>query len=711
MRSQRGRSNASNMSASAAQVPYATYDVYVYWGGRTPQETVPATMTVAFQLWDGAAWVTSGTKYIRDNNRVWDGTYDESTATTAAAAVDGNEYVVFRGVTASTFRVSATMGQRTGICGLQIVEQVPALPPAPIIAGPSSANGTFGQPFSYAIAASGNPISYGATGLPAGLVLDPTSGTISGAPAAAGIFDVTLSATNAGGTGTAALALEIARAAQMIAFPNPGPKTYGDAPFALGATASSGLPVAYAITSGPATLSGGTVTLTGAGTVTIAAAQAGNANFLPAAPVEISFVVHQAPQTIAFPNPGPKTYGDAPFALNATASSGLSVAYAVTSGPATLSGNLVTLTGAGLVTITASQAGNANYLAAALVSVSFEVQRAPAQIELANLWQFYDGQPRTVTATTTPAGLAVDITYNGNATPPVYPGSYDVAAVVTDPNYIGSASGTLIVAASITVRHAPALNGTVEGSVHVLSAESIALNGSSVLSGDLLVPGTPAVQLNGSPTFGGAVDGPGDAEPSNHTIALNGGAVLGGLVRRIDPVSLPIVAAPPAPAGTRDVALNHGNGDPGDFATLRNLTLNGNAGPLATPPGTYGSFVANGNSGFILGVAGSTAPAVYNLQNLVLNGKGALQIVGPVVLTLAGETTFNGEIGAAGQPELLLLRIVSGGLTLNGGATLHGFVDAPNGTVAINANATLEGGVASDRLIVNGHGRLDGESP
>lgn len=125
MRGQRGQSNGSTMSATVAQVPaeYTTYDVYVYWGGRTPQESVPATMTVNFQLWNGSAWVTSETKYIRDDNRVWDGTYNESTATSSAAAVDGNEFVVFRNVTAGTFRVSATCGVRTGISGLQIVRR------------------------------------------------------------------------------------------------------------------------------------------------------------------------------------------------------------------------------------------------------------------------------------------------------------------------------------------------------------------------------------------------------------------------------------------------------------------------------------------------------------------------------------------------------------------------------------------------------------
>jgi hypothetical protein len=77
-------------------------------------------------------------------------------------------------------------------------------------------------------------------------------------------------------------------------------------------------------------------------------------------------------QTITF-NPLPNvTYGVAPITLTATASSGLSVSYAVT-GPATVSGSTLTIIGTGLVTVTASQAGNANYAAATPVSQSFTV--------------------------------------------------------------------------------------------------------------------------------------------------------------------------------------------------------------------------------------------------------------------------------------------------------------------------------------------------
>lgn len=63
-----------------------------------------------------------------------------------------------------------------------------------------------------------------------------------------------------------------------------------DAPFYLNASASSGLPVSFSITSGPATVDGNTVTLTGdPGIVTVKASQEGNAEYAPAEDKEASF--------------------------------------------------------------------------------------------------------------------------------------------------------------------------------------------------------------------------------------------------------------------------------------------------------------------------------------------------------------------------------------------------------------------------------------
>ena len=167
---------------------------------------------------------------------------------------------------------------------------------------------------------------------------------------------------------------------------------------------------------------------------------------------------------------------------------------------------------------------------------------------------------------------------------------------------------------------------------------------------------------------------------------------------------MPVVAPPPAPAGTRDVAINAPSQDPGDFATIRTLTLNSQAGAVAVPAGTYGTFVANGPSAFVLGVAGATTPSIYNLQSLTLNSGAALQVVGPVIVTVANSVTINGTAGASGSPGLLRLEVASGGVTVNSNAVLNGSVIAPSGTVIVNG--TLNGSVIADRLIVNGNGIL-----
>ena len=68
----------------------------------------------------------------------------------------------------------------------------------------------------------------------------------------------------------------------------------------------------------------------------------------------------KASQTITFNSPGNQTYSVAPITLTATASSGLTVGYTVPAGPAGVTNNVLTINGAGSVTIVASQPGNAN---------------------------------------------------------------------------------------------------------------------------------------------------------------------------------------------------------------------------------------------------------------------------------------------------------------------------------------------------------------
>jgi hypothetical protein len=157
-------------------------------------------------------------------------------------------------------------------------------------------------------------------------------------------------------------------------------KVFGVAPFVVTApTSSSNLPVTISVISGPATLSGNTVTLTGVGTVILAANQAGNENYSAASEVTTSFSVAKASQTIeAFSAISEKLSTAMPFAVTAPiASSGLPVTLSVKSGPATIADNIVTLAGSGDVVLAANQVGNENYNAATEVTTSFNVSNPP----------------------------------------------------------------------------------------------------------------------------------------------------------------------------------------------------------------------------------------------------------------------------------------------------------------------------------------------
>ncbi|MFN7564028.1 MAG: MBG domain-containing protein, partial [Prosthecobacter sp.] len=69
---------------------------------------------------------------------------------------------------------------------------------------------------------------------------------------------------------------------------------------------------------------------------------------------------------------------------------------------------------------------------------SITIAKATATVTLGSLAQTYNGSARTVTATTSPAGLNVTFTYDSSATAPTNAGSYAVVATVNDANYQGT---------------------------------------------------------------------------------------------------------------------------------------------------------------------------------------------------------------------------------------------------------------------------------
>lgn len=208
-----------------------------------------------------------------------------------------------------------------------------------------------------------------------------------------------------------------------------------------------GTPREISVTTDPAglnvavTYNGETEAPTGAGSYVVTA-KVQQAEWVGSAVAEL--VVARAEQAIDFPVPGDASMNDT-VELEATATSELPVEFAVVEGPAVLDGHTLTFTGAGEVTVKASQPGDNNWLAAEEVAHSFMVAGAGASISLENLQQLYDGTPRKVGVITDPEDLPLRITYNGEEDAPVNVGEYAVHAMVMDPICSGEAEGLLIV--------------------------------------------------------------------------------------------------------------------------------------------------------------------------------------------------------------------------------------------------------------------------
>ncbi|MES2063738.1 MAG: cadherin-like beta sandwich domain-containing protein [Bacteroidota bacterium] len=210
---------------------------------------------------------------------------------------------------------------------------------------------------------------------------------------------------------------------QTITFAATNTKTYGDGDFAPGATASSGLGVSYSSDNlGVATIVSGQIHIVGAGTANITASQAGDANNLAASNVVQALTVNKASQAITFNALTAKTYGNADFAPGATTSSGLTVSYSSdNTAVATIVSNQIHIVGQGSANITASQAGDANRLAATSVAQVLTVNKATITVTANAQTKVYGNADPAFTYTATgvvgsdaPTGALSRVTPNTN---------------------------------------------------------------------------------------------------------------------------------------------------------------------------------------------------------------------------------------------------------------------------------------------------------
>ena len=154
-------------------------------------------------------------------------------------------------------------------------------------------------------------------------------------------------------------------------------------------------------------------------------------------------------------------------------------------------------------------------------TVSVEVKKIPATIVLSNLNQTYDGAPKPVTVTTVPSGLSVDVTYDGSTTPPTNAGGYTVAAVITSPNYSGTAGGTLVIARAASTTDVAGGTFTYDASPHPATVTVTGAGGLSLTPTPVYSGSCAAAPVNVTETTACTVshDYPGDLnhEPSSDT--------------------------------------------------------------------------------------------------------------------------------------------------------------------------------------------------
>jgi hypothetical protein len=534
----------------------------------------------------------------------------------------------------------------------------PALPPT--ITSPTFAAATFDAPFSYQITATGSPLSFDASGLPAGLSLNPSTGIISGTPATTigSPFTITLSAANAVGTGTASLALVVAKASATVTLTNLTHVYDGTVKSASATTSPSGETVNFSY-------SGPVLPPTNVGSYGVIGTIAPTSNYTGFA--SGTLVITPAAADVSLSNLS-QAYTGTPRVVTASVTpvaAGVSVTY---------DGAASAPTAIGTYAVVATTT-NPNYAGSA--SGTLVIATATADISLSNLSQVYTGTPRAITATATPAEAGVSITYNGSASAPTTVGSYAIVASTTNSNYVGLATGTLVITPATAFISLSNLSQAYTGTARVVTATatpaeagvSVTYNGSATAP---TAVGTYAIVATATnPNYAGSATGTlviTDSAPPVLSLPANlvaeatgpGGATVTFTATATDTVD-----------GALGVTLSHASGSVFPLGvTTVNVSATDSSGHVTQ--GTFTVTVRDSTAPTFLGLTASTTslfPVDHKMvavtltaatsdavstvttrivsvtANELINGPGSVaadwQITSPMTVNLRAERTSN----------------------------------------------------------------------
>ena len=311
----------------------------------------------------------------------------------------------------------------------------------------------------------------------------------------------------------------------------------------------------------------------------------------------------------------------------------------------------------------------ANIFPADMASHTLALANNNAIVILGNLGQFYTGGTISVSVSTSPPGLTVNLTYNGSPFAPTNVGSYTVIGTVSDPICYGSATNTLVImpVGSITVGS----DATLRTAMSLGGKFTLAFDGTLSLSNEITVTLDTTLDASGHNVV---LSGRG----SNRLFRINAGKTL---------TLINLTLQDGLAAGTNGVSSSDNGGDGAGGAILNqggtlnaincsflsNTAQGGQGGPYGKGGNAFGGAVFN-QTGWV----GLTNSVLGN--NIAAGGPGGFSFGEPSILMgeLWSETivpfrpnSSAGGNGASGYKRNDLGGDASGGAIFNTNGSLN----------------------------------------